>query len=292
VARDTLSGESARSKEESARPESNPSALLELIDLSAGPPGSGAPVLTGVNLRLHAGESGVLLGGNGVGKSTLLRTAAGLWPPRSGEVRGAGGTGFDPRRVGLVLEDPAAQFVAATVAGELEFALENQGLAREEILARRDRTLAALALTPLGNRDPATLSPGEQARCLIAAALVLEPRVLLLDDAFLFLGPGEGRALWDLIRLEIARDGSRAVLLATHDGELAVEADRVGLLEAGRLRAWGPPAEVFRGDLPAPVDPPLDLWLEDRLRRDGVSLPAGDLGVEGLAGRLVTRVVS
>jgi energy-coupling factor transporter ATP-binding protein EcfA2 len=269
-------------------PGENSPPLLELVGVSAAPPGSRAPVLTDVDLRLAGGTCGVLLGGNGAGKSTLLRTAAGLWPPRAGTVRSPSETAFDPRQVALVLEDPAAQFLAATVSEELEFALENQGLRREEILARRDATLAAFNLEPLRHRDPATLSPGEQSRCLIAAALVLEPRVLLLDDTFLYLGPGEGRALWNALCREIRRDRSRAVLLATHDGDLAVEVDRVGILAEGRLRAWGPPATVLRQELPASVEPPLDLWMEDALRRTGVVLPAGDLGVEGLAGRLAS----
>ena len=288
MARDALTGAPVP-------PGENRPPLLELIGVSAAPPGSRAPVLTGVELRLAAGTCGVLLGGNGAGKSTLLRTAAGLWPPRAGTVRSPWGTvcspsetAFDPRQVALVLEDPAAQFLAATVAEELEFALENQGFCREEILARRDATLAAFNLEPLRHRDPATLSPGEQSRCLIAAALVLEPRVLLLDDTFLYLGPGEGRALWNALCREIRRDRSRAVLLATHDGDLAVEADCVGILADGRLRAWGPPATVLRQELPASVEPPLDLWMEDALRRQGIVLPAGDLGVEGLAGRIAS----
>ena len=264
------------------------SPLLEIVDADLGPPRRSSPVLTGVGLRLDRGEVGVLLGGNGAGKTTLLRTAAGLWPPRGGWLRSPREDGgFDPRRVALVLDDPASQFVGATVAGELEFALENAGLPHEEILARRDAALAAFALEPLRDRDATRLSPGEQARCLLAAALILRPSLLLLDDPFLYLGPGETRPVWSRLRGEVSAGRVGAVLLAAHEAELAVEADRVGVLEGGRLRAWGEPEKVLRGPLPEAVEPPLGTWLEERLQDRGFRLPPGGLDVDSMARRIL-----
>ncbi len=272
-----------------AAPPSEDPPLLDLENVAAGPPGAREPVIQGVSLRLRRGEIGVLLGGNGAGKSTLLRTAAGLWAPRAGRVLHPDGGGFDPRRVALILEDPESQFVGGTVAGELEFALENLGLGGRELQDRRDAALAEFGLTALAGRDPLRLSAGEQQLCLLAAAWVLDPPLILLDDPFLYLGPGAGLVHWRKITARVREGKIGAVLLATHDGEAALEADRVGVLEDGRLRVWDVPARALAARLPETVAPPLGLWLEGKLRSLGWRLPGTGWTAEAMAERVTAE---
>jgi len=253
-----------------------------------GPPG-GPAVLDGVRLRLEAGQVAVLLGGNGAGKTTLLRTAAGLWPPLSGRIRPRR-DGFDPRDAGFVLDDPSAQLVAGTVAGEIEFALESLGLSGTEIRERTDRALAGFGLEPLAGRDSRTLSVGELARCVLAAAWAPGPPLLLLDDPFLYLGPAAAEGLWDRVAASVREGMVGGILLATQDGEIAAGADRVGLLDGGRLTAWGPPEDVLSLDLPRAVEPPLGPWLVRELRGRGWRLPGAGFGTARLADRIAAEL--
>ncbi len=265
--------------------------ILELAGIDVVPPGAHRPMLVGVTLTLRRGEIGVLLGGNGAGKSTLLRAAAGLWPPARGVVRSPAGGGLDPRSCALLLEDPAAQFVTSTAAEEIAFTLENADLPREEVVRRVEGALREFDLEAFAGRDPLTMSPGEQERLLVATALALRPALLLLDDPFLYLGPGEGRMIWERLREAVDRGHVQAILLAAHDGELAAEADVAGVLDRGRLLVWGPPAEALRAELPASIEPPLGLRMERRLRDLGWAVDGTGYSVAEMARRLAPEVM-
>lgn len=267
-----------------------PVLCLEGADLA--PPGRTTPLLRGVDLELREGEVAVLLGGNGSGKSTLLRSAAGLWPLRGGRRIVPEPGEFDAGRIGIVLEDPSAQFVAGSVRGELEFVLENRGWSGADIAARVADSLSRFGISELQDQDPRRLSPGEQERCLLATATLLEPSLLLLDDAFLYLGEGEALTIWRHLTDEVRSRGGTGILLACHDAELAVHADKVGVLAEGGLMAWGPPGVVLRKDLPPPVEVALGVWLERRLRREGWDLPGDALDPEGMTTRLLRELGS
>jgi energy-coupling factor transporter ATP-binding protein EcfA2 len=271
VARDALSG-----------PPREP--LLRFENVDAGPPGASRPLLRGLDFALEAGQVGVLLGENGAGKSTLLRTASGLWPPLGGRVRVGGETGFNIGRVGLVLEDPSVQFVTGTVASEVAFPLENLGWTTPRIRDRIAVALSVFRLESLASRDPRTLSGGEQHRLLIASAWAPGPDLLVLDDPFESLG-SEGYVLWDEIAGRVRRGDLGGALLATHDADLGVNADRVGVLVGGKLVAWGDPAAVLRGSLPPGLAPPAAVWLERDLGLAGWTLPEGALDPEAAAER-------
>mgnify|MGYP001075549856 CR=1 FL=1 len=263
-----------------------PESILEMSSVSVIPPGAVRPVVQEISLELRRGEMGLLLGGNGAGKSTILRAAAGLWAPAQGELRSPSRGSIDPRLCALLLEEPAAQFVASTAAEEIAFTLENAALAPEEIPGRVEQALEDLDLARCSERDPLTLSPGEQQRLLVAAALALRPRLLLLDDPFLYLGSGEGWTVWTRLREALARGVLLAVLIAAQDGELAVEADRVGILDHGRLLRWGPPNEVLRADLPPQIEPPLARRVERALRDRGWKVPGEGYAPAAMAQRL------
>jgi energy-coupling factor transporter ATP-binding protein EcfA2 len=277
-------------KEPTVRDGGDAEPILELTGVDVVPPGAHRPVLLGATLTLRRGQIGALLGGNGAGKSTLLRAAAGLWPAARGTIRSPAREGPDPRSCALLLEDPASQFVTSTAAEEIAFTLENAELPREEIARRVGDALREFDLEAFSGRDPLTMSPGEQERLLLAAALALRPALLLLDDPFLYLGPGEGRVIWE--RLREAVDGGRveAILLASHDGEIAAEADVAGVLDQGHLLAWGPPTEALGMALPASIEPPLGLRLERRLRELGWTVAGEGYSVEEMARRLTPEV--
>jgi energy-coupling factor transporter ATP-binding protein EcfA2 len=219
--------------------------LLALDGADLAPPGRLHPVLSGVSLELCRGDIAVLLGKNGSGKSTLLRSLAGLWPLRGGALFPPAPRGFDPRRSGLVLDDPPAQLIAGSVAREVEFGLENMGLGMEHALSRRDAALELFGIAAWADLDPHTLSPGEQERVLLAATYAPGPPVLLLDDPFLYLSPKEMWRVWRRTVDATEQGNIGSVLLATHDTDLALSCRKAGILASGRLRAWGDPALVL-----------------------------------------------
>lgn len=238
--------------------------------LVVGPPGTARVVLHDVNLELREGQIGVLLGGNGEGKSSLLRTLAGLWPARGGVIHPLA-NGPDPRQVGLILDDPERQFLAGNVIEEIALGAENLGLPGQEIRTRVEEALDLFGLRALAERNPRYISGGEQQCVLLAAAWVLRPRVLLLDDCFAFQDRTTARDTWERIRGGVQTGQFGAVLLSTHDAELATRADLVGIVSQGELRYWGTPA-VLAGDLPQPVEPPLIPGLCRELGLPGTAL--------------------
>ncbi|MGL6278200.1 MAG: ATP-binding cassette domain-containing protein [Gaiella sp.] len=193
--------------------------------------------LAGIDLRVRAGETVVLVGPNGSGKTTLLNVVAGLRPPTSGSVRVGGappGSRAARRQVALVPDQPAG-FEELTVTEQARLLV---ALAGSE--SRADETaLAELELEPLADARLGTLSRGQRRRAALAAALAAAPRLLLVDEATATLDRGAVALLVGLLRRR-ARAGG-AALLATHDLAFAqAVADRAVLLDDGRIVADGP----------------------------------------------------
>ena len=195
----------------------------EMRDLAAGPAGPRAPaVLQGVSLAGVAGEVVALTGPNGSGKTTLLRTLAGLLPPTAGTVRRPDGrTAYLPQNPGALLHLP-------TVRAEVELTLRRTG-AR----GSADAMLAAFGLAGLHDRYPRDLSSGERQRAALAATLAGSPSLVLLDEPTRGMDAAARRSLVAAVRS--LTEGGSAVVLATHDTELATElADRTISLGDGR----------------------------------------------------------
>jgi len=206
----------------------------------------GIEALRGLNLRAGPGELIALMGRNGSGKTTLLKHLVGLLCPKRGEVRI---NGSDTRQVsidaliehvGYVPQDPSSLLFADTVRQELEFTRRAHGLPPVDT----NLWLTRLGLAGLAERYPRALSVGERQRAALAAILVAEPSVLLLDEPTRGLDPGEKEALADFLRQQTTQ--GRTVVLATHDVELAAQAaQRVVILDRGRVLADGPAREVM-----------------------------------------------
>jgi len=218
----------------------------------------GQPVLNAIDLALHAGEIVAVVGVNGAGKTTLLRALLGLRAPDAGQISVMGRTvtaaGVAARggQIGYVPQQPGALLFAETVADELAFTLRAHG--RQAFPTRygdAEGLLAALRLDGMAHRYPRDLSVGERARVAIAATLAADPPLLFLDEPTRGLDPDAKEALIAILRQ--LRDEGRAVLLVTHDAELVARAaDRVVLLDRGRIVAAGHPRAVLPGSPFAP----------------------------------------
>ena len=221
-----------------------PGPLLEIDRLSCSH--AGQPAVAGLGLTLAAGELGCLLGPSGCGKTTLLRTIAGLHAPDAGtlRLRGVDALPLPPekRGLGFVFQD-LALFPHLTVADNVGFGLHR--LDRRARQARSLDTLALLGLDGLAERYPHELSGGQQQRVALARSLAPRPDLLLLDEPFSSLDADlRGRLREDLRQL--LRQLGIAALLVTHDQEEAFAfADRVGVMQAGRLLQWAPGFELY-----------------------------------------------
>ena len=216
----------------------------------------GIPALRGLSLQIDCGQRLALVGANGSGKSTLLRILDGLYSPTQGALY------FDGqevtaqllqrddfalpfrRRVGLVFQNPDVQLFNPTVFDEIAFAPLQLGWSREQVLSRVERTLDYMRLTSLRDRPPYRLSGGEKKRVALASVLVLDPEVLLLDEPTATLDPRSQSEVIDLI--QEWKGSSKTVISATHQLEIVEDiADRMLVLEEGRVAASGTPAEIL-----------------------------------------------
>ncbi|HEY8538042.1 MAG TPA: ABC transporter ATP-binding protein [Steroidobacteraceae bacterium] len=208
----------------------------------------GAPVVNDVSLEVAEGEFFVLLGPSGSGKSTLLRAIAGLTGVDHGRIalHGKDVTHISARHrgVGLVFQNYAL-FKHMTVAENIEFALRVRRMKAAERRARRKELLRLVALEGMDDRLPTQLSGGQQQRVAVARALAHKPQVLLLDEPFGALDAKIREELRRTIR-QVQRELNITTVLVTHDQEEAFAlADRIGVMNLGRLLETGKPHELY-----------------------------------------------
>ncbi len=207
--------------------------------------GSDAPALADVDLAVMTGEVVALAGPPGSGTSTLLLVAGG-YAPRLVGGHLAGRREMAARRPAVVFATPWTQLtgLCQTVFAEVAFGPASHGLAPARIRELVALQLERLGITHLAGRDPATLSGGELQRVIVASALALEPDLLLLDDPAAELDPAAADALYALLA-EVARTGAAVVVATPDTARAARAAGRAVRLDAGRIVALGPPAEVL-----------------------------------------------
>jgi sulfate/thiosulfate transport system ATP-binding protein len=208
----------------------------------------GAPVVNDVSLDIGDGEFFVLLGPSGSGKSTLLRAVAGLTGVDHGRIslHGRDVTHVAARRrgVGLVFQNYAL-FRHMTVADNIEFALRVRRMKASLRRERRKELLRLVALEGMDDRLPSQLSGGQQQRVAVARALAHKPEVLLLDEPFGALDAKIREELRRTIR-EVQRELGITTVLVTHDQEEAFAlADRIGIMNLGRLLEMGRPEDLY-----------------------------------------------
>lgn len=265
-------------------------------------PGAARDALRDVSLVVPRGTLTVVMGASGAGKSTLGRTLTRLVPVFSpatltGEIVlddesiAERSVGELAGRIGMVFQDFEAQLFSTDVMQEMVFALEQTGVAPEQMQERVTRALAAVGLSGFEGRDPTTLSGGEKQRLAIAGVLALRPGIMVLDEPTTDLDP-QGRA--DVFRVLYAlRSEGLALVVIEHDPAVAVAADQLLVLAAGDATSRGAPHAVLadvdacvRAGIRAPdisrvfaalevPDPPLDVDTAiARLQRAGFGAPA------------------
>jgi energy-coupling factor transporter ATP-binding protein EcfA2 len=219
-------------------------------------PEQDSPALKDVTLEVEKGEFLVIMGPNGSGKTTLCLLLNGVIPNvLGGRLRGQTEVmGLDTRRhhvyelaqhVGMVLQDPEAQLFTSSVRSEAAFAAENLGVPREEMIERIDWALDVVRLQDFVQRPPPQLSGGQKQRLTIAAALVMRPLVLVLDEPTSQLDPIGAQEVFSVLR-DLNQDLGMTVVISTHKSEHATRyADRIIVLNEGQIVSQGSPAEVF-----------------------------------------------
>ena len=207
--------------------------------------------LDGVTLAIERGSFTVILGHNGSGKSTLAKTFNAVLLPSGGRVYVDGMDTTDEkllleirRRVGMVFQNPDNQIVANVVEEDVAFAPENLGVPTEEIRRRVDDALRTVGMKKFAKHAPHLLSGGQKQRIAIAGVLAMRPQCIVLDEATAMLDPiGRSEVISTIERLN--HDEGITVVLITHHMNEAEHADRVIVMNEGRVAMDGAPREVF-----------------------------------------------
>ena len=251
--------------------------------------------LKGLNLCVEPGEFIAILGKNGSGKSTLAKHINALLLPTEGTFWTVEKNTADPDKLweirqdaGMVFQNPDNQIVAAVVQEDVGFGPENVGVPTDEIWRRVGESLEKVGMTAYAQTAPHRLSGGQKQRVAIAGILAMKPRCLILDESTAMLDP-KGRAeVLETVR-ELKDKEGITILLITHYMEEAALADRILVMNRGRLVMDGSPQELFsRGDELRSwgLDVPAVTALADALRAEGLDLKPGLFSEEELAEEL------
>ena len=207
--------------------------------------------LEDVSLSIEKGSFVVVLGHNGSGKSTLAKHMNAVLLPSGGAVYVEGMDTKDEallleirRRVGMVFQNPDNQIVANVVEEDVAFAPENLGVPSEEIRRRVDDALAAVGMSEFTRHAPHLLSGGQKQRVAIAGVIAMAPECIVLDEATAMLDPAGRREVLSAIRA-LNQERNITVVLITHHMDEAMDADRLIVMNDGKLVMDGTPAEVF-----------------------------------------------
>ena len=207
--------------------------------------------LEDVSLSIERGSFVVVLGHNGSGKSTLAKHMNAVLLPSGGTVYVEGMDTRDEallleirRRVGMVFQNPDNPIVANVVEEDVAFAPENLGVPSEEIRRRVDDALAAVGMAEFTRHAPHLLSGGQKQRVAIAGVIAMAPECIVLDEATAMLDPAGRREVLSAIRA-LNQERGITVVLITHHMDEAMDADRLIVMNDGKLVIDGAPAEVF-----------------------------------------------
>ncbi|GGH07396.1 ABC transporter ATP-binding protein [Alsobacter metallidurans] len=252
---------------------------IQVESLSAGY--GATTILHGVDLAVAPGEFIAILGSSGCGKTTLLRTIAGFQPSTGGEIRlfGQDVAGLPPEKRGVAMVFQSyALWPHMTVLGNMGYGLKLRGVGKAEIRKRVGDLLAMLNLSGLEDRNVKDLSGGQRQRVALGRALAIDPALLLLDEPLSNLDAKVRLQLRYEIKALQKRLGFAAIHV-THDREEAMTmADRVVIMDAGRIAQIGPPEEIYHH----PASPFVAAFLgaENRIDLDVRPGPDGALGLQ------------
>ena len=252
----------------------------------------GVAVFEDLNLSIEEGKFTAILGSNGCGKSTLAKHFNAILLPCGGNVYVCGMDTLDDdklipirRNVGMVFQNPDNQIVANVVEEDVAFGPENLGIASPAIRLRVDNALKQVGMYEYREHAPHLLSGGQKQRIAIAGVIAMEPKCIILDEPTAMLDPKGRREVLETIQ-QLNRDKKITVVLITHHMDEAAKADRVIVLNQGKVALDGTPKEVFsqveklheiRLAAPDTVE------LCDKLNEEGFQLPLDSLNAEECA---------
>ena len=251
--------------------------------------------LDGVDLTIEKGSFVVVLGHNGSGKSTLAKHMNAVLIPASGKVLVDGmDTAAEEnllevrRRVGMVFQNPDNQIVANVVEEDVAFGPENLGVPTEEIRRRVDASLRAVGMEQFADHAPHMLSGGQKQRIAIAGVIALTPECIVLDESSALMDPAGRREVLDTVQY-LNRERGITVILITHHMSEAVYADRVVVMDHGKVAMDGTPMEILTQveRLRAlGLSAPPTVQLLDALGREGWDVSLSALTVEDCADQI------
>lgn len=251
--------------------------------------------LDGVSIQIGKGEFVVILGHNGSGKSTFARHINALMLPTEGAIYVEG---MDTRedvniwkirqKAGMIFQNPDNQMIASIVEEDVAFGPENLGIAPDTIRVNVKEALEAVGMSHYKNANPTHLSGGQKQRIAIAGILAMKPECIVLDEPTAMLDPrGRSEVMRTLLKLN--REEKMTVVHITHYMEEAAQADRVIVMDHGKVVMEGTPREVFSHveELKAlGLDVPPMTELAFRLRKKGIDVQGDILTVEEMVGAL------
>ncbi len=258
--------------------------------------GASKKAVDDVSFTVHDGEWIAIVGHNGSGKSTLAKLMIGLLFPEQGNVnlfleRLTQENLWELRsRMGIVFQNPDNQFVGSTVQDDVAFSLENNGVPFEDMVTRVHNALAQVKMSDFLDQEPHHLSGGQKQRVAIAGALALQPQLLILDEATSMLDP-QGRDEVIQVVADLKRKTGLTVISITHDLEEVLLADRIIVMNQGKVLTIGTPPQVFaRGkELEAiGLDLPFALKVSGLLREYGMAFDGEHMTEEELVNELWT----
>lgn len=248
-----------------------------------------------VNLDIEAGEFVAILGHNGSGKSTLAKHINALLLPSEGTLWIDGmDTAKEPelwkirQKAGMVFQNPDNQIIGSIVEEDVGFGPENMGIPTENIWKRVDDSLKKVGMTAYRHHSPNKLSGGQKQRVAIAGVVAMQPQCIVLDEPTAMLDPNGRREVLEAVR-ELNQREKVTVILITHYMEEVIHADRVYVMDGGKVVMQGTPREIFSqvDTLKAyRLDVPQVTLLAHELRNSGADVPEGILTTEELVNAL------
>ncbi len=207
--------------------------------------------VNGVSLEIEEGSFVALVGHNGSGKSTLAKLLNGLLTPTAGRVLVYGADTADDKKifevrssVGMVFQNPDNQMIATNVEDDIAFGPENLGVPREEIIKRVDWALEKVGMSEFRHATPFKMSGGQKQRLAIAGVLAIRPRVMVLDESTAMLDPKGREEVMNVVK-QLNREEKMTVVHITHYMDEALDADRLIVMNDGKVVLDGKPSEVF-----------------------------------------------
>jgi energy-coupling factor transport system ATP-binding protein len=237
--------------------------------------------LEGISLHVEHGEWLAIVGHNGSGKSTLAKMLNGLHFPEKGDVTVDGipleeKSIWDIRaKMGMVFQNPDNQFVGATVEDDVAFGLENHGVPYETMVQRVNDALKRVHMEDFLDQEPHHLSGGQKQRVAIAGVVALQPDIIILDESTSMLDPKGKKEVLETVRT-LKEKENLTVISITHDLEEAAKADRIIVLNKGKVFKEGTPQEIFllENELKKlGLDSPFTIKLSGALKNAGIPLP-------------------